>query len=99
MIISKTLLLFIFLLFSFESFCQIPLTQQFKQVGYYEICDENHGMETFDELYIHFDKLIEFLQTNPTWAQKLYIAKERFIRSKDRNYYSTDFFGFYDESK
>ncbi len=46
-----------------------------------------------------FDELIGFLQTNPVWAQKLYSAKERFIRSKDRNYYSTDFFGFYDESE
>ena len=39
------------------------------------------------------------MQANPAWAQKLYIVKERFIRSKERNYYSTDFFGFYDESK
>lgn len=53
----------------------------------------------FDSLYEHFDELIEFLQTNPTFAQKLYGAKERFIRSKERNFYSTDFFGFYDEAE
>lgn len=43
--------------------------------------------------------MIEYLQKNPVWAQKLYSAKERFIRSKDRNHYSTDVFGFFDESK
>jgi hypothetical protein len=68
-------------------------------VGYLEICNQKHGTATFDSLYVYFDQLIEFLQTNPAWAQKLYSAKERFIRSKDRNYYSTDFFGFYDESQ
>jgi hypothetical protein len=50
-------------------------------------------------LYADFDEIIGFLQKNPQWAQKLYIAKERFIRSKERHYYSTDFFGFYDESE
>ena len=50
-------------------------------------------------MYARFDEFIEFLQANPAWAQKLYNAKERFIRSKDKNYYSTDFFGFYDESE
>jgi len=77
----------------------ISLAEQFKQTGYLEICDNNHGTVTFDALYLYFDELINFLQKNPAWAQKLYSAKERFIRSKDRNYYSTDFFCFYDESK
>ena len=88
----------IFLLFAFQSLCALPLAEQFKRAGYVEICDKKHGAATFDSLYAYFDELIEFLQTNPVWAQKLYIAKERFIRSKDRNYYSTDFFGLYDES-
>ncbi len=75
------------------------LAEQFKQAGYVEICDTKHGTATFDALYAYFDELIAFLQIHPVWAQKLYAAKERFIRSKERNYYSTDFFGFYDESK
>lgn len=62
------------------------------------MCDTNHGAEIYDSLYAQFDELVEFLQTNTHWAQKLYAAKERFIRSKERGYYSTDFFGFYDES-
>ncbi len=99
MIATNTLSLLIFLLFAFQSLCAIPFAEQFKQAGYLEICNKNHGTATFDSLYAHFDELIEFLQTNPVWAQKLYSAKERFIRSKDRNYYSTDFFGFYDESE
>jgi hypothetical protein len=99
MIFPKTLFLWIFLLFVFQSLHAIPLAQQFKQAGYLEIYDEEHGTKAFDSLYVYFDELIEFLQTNPVWAQKLYGAKERFIRSKDRNYYSTDFFGFYDESE
>lgn len=83
----------------FQTLYATPLAEQFKQVGYLEICDESHGIKTFDSLYTYFDELIEFLQANPVWAQKLYSAKERFIRSKYRNYYSTDIFGFYDESK
>ena len=91
--------LWAFLLFGLKSLWAMPLAEQFKQVGYLEICDKEHGMTTFDSLYARFDEFTEFLQNNPAWAQKLYSAKERFIRSKDRNYYSTDFFGFYDESK
>ncbi|MGL5264455.1 MAG: hypothetical protein ACRDAI_07825 [Candidatus Rhabdochlamydia sp.] len=99
MIAQKTLFIWIFLLFAFQSPCAIPLAEQLKQTGYLEICNKKQGKATFDSLYAYFDELIEFLQTNPVWAQKLYNAKERFIRSKDRNYYSTDFFGFYDESE
>lgn len=99
MVVQKTLFLWIFLLFAFQSVHATPLAEQFKQVGYLEICDTQHGEATFDTLYAYFDELIELLQKNPVWAQKLYSAKERFIRSKERSYYSTDFFGFYDESE
>ena len=98
MFIQKTLCTCILFLFT-QSICTISLKEQFSQVGYLEICDKNCGIATYDSLYASFDELISFLQVNPTWAQKLYIAKERFIRSEHRNYYSTDFFGFYDESE
>jgi hypothetical protein len=99
MIIKKTFLLWIFLAATFQIFYALHLAEAFKQVGYLEIANENHGRATFDSLYACFDELIEFVQKNPAWAQKLYNAKERFIRSKDRSYYSTDFFGVYDESE
>lgn len=99
MIVRKSLFLWIFFLFATQPLCSTPLIEQFKHAGYVEICDKKHGAEAFDFLYASFDELIEFLQTNPVWAQKLYSAKERFIRSKEKNYYSTDFFGFYDESE
>lgn len=98
MIMRKTFFLLIFLLFSFRFLCAESLAEQFKQTGYVEISNSEHTAATFDSLYACFDELVEFVQTNPQWAQKLYSAKERFIRSKDRNYYSTDFFGLYDES-
>jgi hypothetical protein len=82
-----------------QSICTTSLKEQLSQVGYIEIHDKNHGAATYDFLYVCFDELITFLQEHPTWAQKLYIAKERFIRSEYRNFYSTDFFGFYDESQ
>lgn len=99
MIIRKIFFLSSFLLLAFQSLCAIPFAEQFKRAGYVEICNEKHGTATFDSLYVHFDELIEFLQTNPLWVQKLYCAKERFIRSKERKTYSTDFFGFYDEAQ
>jgi hypothetical protein len=77
----------------------MPLAEHFKQDGYIEICNNRHGAETFDSLYAFFDEFIEFLQSNPLWSQKLYCAKERFIRSKERSIYCTDFFGFLDESQ
>jgi hypothetical protein len=79
--------------------CFGNLAEQFKRAGYVEICGRKQTAETFNSLYAHVDALIEFLQTHPFWAHKLTCAKERFIRSKERNYYSTDFFGLYDESK
>src|SRR5690606_28328 len=75
------------------------LKEQFEQAGFVEICDENQTAATFDSLYTLFDEFIAFLQQNPAWAHKLHNAKERFIRRKERNIYSTDFFGFFDESK
>jgi len=88
-----------FLLFTCHSLYATPIAEQFKESGYVEIADEENDETRFNALYSYFDELIEFLQTNPRWEQKLYIAKERFIRSKDRSCYSTDFFGLYDESK
>lgn len=82
-----------------QSICTNLLKEQLSQTGYLEICHKNCDIITYDSLYASFDELITFLQSHPAWAQKLYIAKERFIRSADRNYYATDFFGFYDESK
>jgi hypothetical protein len=99
MIIRKTLFLFMLFFCAAQRLCSSSLIEQFKQSGYGEIYDTKHDAATFDSLYACFDDLIEFLQKNPVWVQKLYSAKERFIRSKERDYYSTDFFGFYDESE
>jgi hypothetical protein len=98
MLIPKTLCTLLLFLYT-QSISPTSLKEQFDQVGYVEICDENHSIATYDFLYACFDELITFLQANPAWAQKLYIAKERFIRSEYRSFYSTDFFGFYDESE
>jgi hypothetical protein len=99
MFIRKIWFLSIFFSFVLHSLCAIPLGEIFKQTGYLEICDHEHGKRTFDSLYTYFDELIAHLQTHPSLAQKLHCAKERFIRSKYKNYYSTDFFGLYDESE
>lgn len=100
MIIRKIIFLWIFLLVVFQPlYATDSLAEQFKHVGYLEICNKEHGSDTFDSLYFYFDELIEFLKANPLWKQKIYTAKERFIRSKEKNFYSTDFFGFYDESE
>lgn len=97
-ITKKTIVLFSFIT-AFVSLYIAPLTKQFNQLGYVEIAELYDKTRLYNSLYVYFDELIEFLQTNPVWAQKLYSAKERFIRSQERNYYSTDFFGFYDESQ
>jgi hypothetical protein len=99
MITQKNFFLRILLLFAFQSVYATPLVEQFKHAGYVEICDKNHETAMFESLYTYFDELIEFLQTHPRWVQKLYSVKERFVRLPERNYYSTDFFGFYDESE
>lgn len=97
--IQKSLFLFVFYLFSIHSLQALSVTEQFKEKGYLEIYDHSQSQSAFNDLYRSFDELIEFLQLNPICAQKLYMAKERFIRSKNQKIYSTDFFGLYDESK
>jgi len=87
-------LLSIFSQFSYPT----PLREQFKHAGYVELRYGQHGVATFDALYTYFDEFIAFAHANPAWAHILYRAKERFIRSSERSYYATDFFGFYDES-
>lgn len=99
MTIGKTLCICLFVMFEIRNLCATPLSEQFRQIGYVEICNQSHTATTFDSFYVCFDEFIAFLQKNPVWEKKLFIAKERFIRSNGRNYYSTDFFGFYDESK
>lgn len=95
MLVQKILFLCFFLL---SMVFPLQAIEQF-QKGYVEIGDTSYTEATFASLYTHFDELIKFLEINPDWLHKLYAAKERFIRTKDRDYYSTDFFGFYDESK
>lgn len=99
MIALTTLSLRIFLLITIQSIGAVSLAEQFKQAGYVEMCNTKHGTATFDVLYTYFDELINFFEKNPSWATKLYIVKERFIRSKNKNYYGTDFFGLYDEQE
>ncbi len=94
----------LFFLLSFLSVIQnifaLSLAEQLKHSGYVEIDDSPYYKTvTYDALYAYFDELVAFLQENPRWAQRLYCAKERFIRSADRQYYATEFFGFYDESE
>ncbi len=89
--------IFLLLIFALQSFGHIA--EEFEHLGYVEICGEKQCSDVFECLYGRFDELIAFLQTHPVWADKLTNAKERFIRSKIKDYYSTDVFGFYDESK
>jgi hypothetical protein len=91
--------MFFLLVIALPLLCETPLAEWFKEKGFVEICEQRLPSEVFDKLYLTFDTLIDFLQNNPAWAQKLCLAKDRFIRSKEKKYYSTDFFGFYDESK
>ncbi len=99
MIVSKIFSLLTLQLFAFQFLCAQLLREQFQQAGYVEIYKEKPATISFDTLYARFDEFVNFLRINPVWAQKLYGAKERFLRSKDKKYYSTDFFGFYDESE
>lgn len=98
MIKLKEILIGTVLLLSKPAVGEIPLLEQFKQNGYIEICGHKQTTQTFANLYAKFDKFIDFLQANPSWAHKLYSAKERFIRSPGRNLYATNFFGLYNES-
>ena len=97
-VIQFNLFLSIFYSITFQCTYPTSLIEHFQQNGYVEICDTQNGSSTFNLLYQSFDEFIEFLQKNKFWQHKLYHAKERFIRSKYKNIYSTDFFGFYDES-
>lgn len=99
MIMLFGLLIGIFLLLTPQSFCVPTWAEQFKQVGYVELCDSEQGAVAYNALYACFDGFIAFLQTHPAWVHKLYSVKERFIRSREKDYYSTIFFGFYDESE
>lgn len=98
MVLARTLFLYYFFLFA-PHLSAMPVSEQMKQKGYIEISNEKYGAATFEALYAYFDEFVELLQHNPSWAKKLYAAKERFIRSKEKSYYSTDFFGLYDESE
>lgn len=98
MIIFKKLF-FVFFLCTVPSLCAMSLADQFTQAGYSELHDPYHEDSAFDLLYRYFDEMITFIQKNPIWAKRLSVARERFIRSKNKDYYSTDFFGLYDESK
>lgn len=98
MLARAKLLIGSFLLLALPSLSAAPLADQFKKAGCVEICDRQRTAVAFDALYVYFDAFIEALQKNPLLAHKLYGAKERFLRSKDRNLYSTDTFGFFDES-
>lgn len=95
--IKKIFLQLSLALSTFYSLGATSYLEEFKEKGYVEIHDENQI--SYDSLYFHFDVFAEFLQKNKAFAQKLYVAKERFIRTSSRNLYSTDFFGFYDESE
>lgn len=84
---------------SFFVSVQCSFVKDFNDQGYVELADVYNNDLTFSNLYEYFDDFILFLQANPAWVQKLYSAKEKFIRLKIRNYYATDSFGFYDESE
>ena len=99
MIFLKVALLGGILLFFSSLLTATPLLEEIKREGYLEIREMFHENSAFDSLYAYFDECVAFLQNHPHWAQKLYIAKERFIRTPDRNVYSSDFFGLYDEAE
>lgn len=99
MLRMKTLFACVFVFFAMQSVSAQPLAEQFIQNGYREMCNQEHGSVAFDALYNYFDEFIKFLDTHPVWLHKLSRAKQLFIRSTEKNYYSTDYFGLYDESK
>lgn len=97
MMILRTLLLGM-LTFVLQPVGASSIKESFAEHGYIEIDNKEHGTETFDALYASFDEFIDFMLANPFWAHQLQVAKERFVRSKHKHFYSTDIFGFYDES-
>lgn len=99
MLTLKKIFLFILCSKVWNIFCYKSLADQFKSTGYLEIYDQSHSAKDFDNLYAYFDQLINFLRNNDSCAHKLQSSKERFIRSKECNYYSTNFFGLCGELK
>ena len=99
MIIQMFFIFSVLFSFNYSFLYSITLQEQLEQNGYIEICNNEHGSADFDALYSAFDTWIDFFQENPHLANQLYIAKERFTRSIQRQLYSTDTFGYYDESK
>jgi hypothetical protein len=96
MVFKLMLFFWIFFLTSHSYLYPMSYKDQFLRSGYVEICDTKSGITAYEILYEAFDDLINFFQKNPEWAKKLYSVKERFIRSKSRDLYASDFFGFYD---
>ncbi len=96
--IKKIVWLYLFIAPARASADPLTLAEQLNKTGYAPITNHHHDSCAFDSLYDCFDELIEFLHAHPAHAHKLYSAKERFIRSKQKDFYATDFFGFYDES-
>lgn len=99
MFLKKIILSLLSVICLFEDVEGSTLLESFEQEGYVELYTHEQDATAYDALYVHFDAFIEFLQLNPFWTHQLYAAKERFIRSKEKNIYSTDVFGLYDESK
>ncbi|MGZ6255024.1 MAG: hypothetical protein ACXWL5_03485 [Candidatus Chromulinivorax sp.] len=99
MIKKNLFLLLFFIISTIKLLSATTLYEKLDTMGYAEISNEQLQQFSYDDLYVYFDQLIDFLNTNSWWKQKLYVAKERFIRSKSSNFYGTHFFGFYDESK
>lgn len=95
----QKLCLAIFFLSTMQAVQGVSMIEQLGQQGYIELYDQKHDAKAFDTLYEYFDEFITFLQAHPKWAHNIYQAKERFIRSKDKDLYSSDICGFYDESK
>ena len=98
MYVRSFLMVSFLLIIFFKSISTSSLFEQLQQFGYAELKNDYHGSQSYDDLYKAFDQLIDFFKTNPVWVQKLYCAKERFIRSKDKVLYGTDFLGWYDDS-
>jgi len=51
--IQKKFFILSFFLFT-QSMYTTPLKEQLDQIGYVEMCDNNHGIATYDSLYACF---------------------------------------------
>lgn len=92
----KTFLCLILSIFSLEASQLLPGLQQ---RGYVEICNETHGAESFDNLYLAFDAFIKFVDTHSEARKKLAAAKSQFWDTDIGKFYGTPFVGYADESK